>query len=122
MLLGSFRKSYTNKIILPKNSEGACSCSFTICYASMGPISFMLVAIWEDFLGKRENIYFKPPLLPAFKLPNTHRSMLLNVTKSYYTACSHYICAGEGKGIKQNKKWNLHKLFFIVQTKRKDTQ
>lgn len=122
MLLGSLRKSYRNKIILSKNSEGACNCSFTICYPSLEPISFMLVAIWKDFLGKRENISFKPPLFPAFKLPNTHRNMLLNVTKSYYTVWSHYICAGEGKGIKQDKKWSLYKLFFIVQTKRKGTQ
>lgn len=84
------------------------------------PISFTFVVIWKDFLGKNENICFKLPLLPAFKLPNTHRNILLNVTESYYTVSSHYICAGEGQGIKQDKKWNLNRLFFIVQNKRKN--
>lgn len=46
--------------------------------------------------------------------------MLLNVTESYYTVSSYYICAGKGKGIKQDKKQNLRKPVFIVQTKRKN--
>lgn len=68
----------------------------------------MLVAIWKDFLGKRENICFKPP----FKLPNTRKNMLLNVTESYYTVSSYYICADEGKGIKQDKKVELAQAGF----------
>lgn len=114
ILLSSLRKSQRKKIILFTNSEGGYNCSFRICYTSVVPISFTLVVIWKDFLGKNENICFKLPLLPAFKLPNTHRNILLNVTESYYTVSSHYICAGEGQGIKQDKKWNLNRLCFLL--------
>lgn len=81
----------------------------------------MLAPIWKDFLGKRENICFKPPLLPAFKLPNTHRNMLLNVTKVITLFLAIISVLGKAKVSNKIKCGTCTSYFLLSKLKKKES-